>query len=64
MARSANPASKMARFWRRDFEGFFSVGCLLFYLIVVATALLARDHAAVAAIDRSGHRAAVSFVPD
>jgi hypothetical protein len=32
----------------------------LFCLILVATALLARNHAAVAAIDRSGHRAAVS----
>jgi hypothetical protein len=27
-------------------------------LIVVATAFLARDHAAVAPVDRSGHRAA------
>ena len=29
-------------------------------LIVVATAFLARDHAAVAPLDRSGHRPAVS----
>jgi hypothetical protein len=39
--------------------GPVSVGCLLFCFSLVATALLARDHAAVATIDRSGHRAAV-----
>jgi hypothetical protein len=32
----------------------------LVVLIVVATAFLARDHAAVAPLDRSGHRPAVS----
>src|SRR6266542_198662 len=41
-------------------SGPVSVSCFVCCLIVVATALPARDHAAVAPVDRSGHRAAVS----
>ena len=43
--------------WPRLRGQFAFLACRL---IVVATAFLARDHAAVAPLDRSGHRPAVS----
>jgi hypothetical protein len=38
----------------------FQLVAYCFVLILVATALLARDHAAVVTINRGGHRAAVT----
>jgi hypothetical protein len=52
------PNVRTLKKWPR-FSGPVFVSCL-FYLILVATALLARDHATVIPFDRSGHHTAVS----
>ena len=51
------PRVKLLKKWPQLRGQFAFLACRL---IVVATAFLARDHAAVAPLDRSGHRPAVS----
>jgi len=51
------PRVKLLKKWPQLRGQFVFLACRL---IVVATAFLARDHAAVAPLDRSGHRPAVS----
>jgi hypothetical protein len=52
------PNVRTLKKWPR-FSGPVFVSCL-FYLILVATALLARNHAAIVALDGRGHHAAIS----